>query len=100
MSTAKARSPAMPYPDLEKNDGKLFWLAAYFQDLNHVLALRRVYTEMHRRGREEMILCGVSAAIGRLTDEANRSLVYVIKNGLLPFAHEGTTVFAAPGALQ
>ena len=91
--TAPAAAKPLPYPDLEANEGKLFWLAAYFIDLNKAEALGRVAMEMHRRHRDELTTLALTSGQYALRDEAANALQYAVKGGLLPFAHSETTVF-------
>lgn len=91
--TAPAAAKPLPYPDLEANEGKLFWLAAYFIDLNKAEALSRVAMEMHRRHRDELTKLALASGECALKGDAANALQYAVKGGLLPFAHSETTVF-------
>jgi hypothetical protein len=100
MSTTRRAAPAaakpLPYPDLETNEGKLFWLAAYFIDLNKAEAIGRVVVEMYRRHRDELTKLALTSAQLALKDRVADSLQCVIRAGLLPFAHPETRVFGIP----
>ena len=83
----------LPNPQLELNQGKLFWLACYFIDLNKADVLKQVGDEMYRRNRSSDVTSALSAGQNALLNEAKQSLRYALGDGVLLFAHPTTTIF-------
>lgn len=97
MTATKRKAPAatrpLPYPDLEANEGKLFWLGVYFRDLAELEALQGLVIEMHRRHRSQVVCTALYSAQHANRDSTKMALGYVVSEGLLLFAHPTTTVF-------
>lgn len=93
------RTPAadakLPYPELPETEDRFFWLAALFCDLAEIQALDMLITECHQRKRSNVVLIALYGARGHLRDNLKTAQGYVLKEGLLPFAFAGTTVFGA-----
>lgn len=93
--TAKRSTAAkLPYPDVTDPTGKLDWLIHYFHDLAKLQAINDLVVEMSKRKRGCVVLYALYEARRHLTNETKQSLAYAVKDGLLPFAHTGTTVLA------
>ncbi|MDP3651631.1 MAG: hypothetical protein Q8R67_08105 [Rhodoferax sp.] len=92
-------APALPYLDSSEHPERLFWLCHYFRDLAELEALTALSSELCRRNRSHITQMAVIGAKGHQRNHVKLSLEYVVSDGLLPFAHAGTTVFEAPGAV-
>lgn len=93
---AHAVAGELPYPGLPGVRKPFFALAWYFRKLTEhealVQCLEAEYARKHRRGVRTLALTSV---ICGLEDEIERSNERILREGLLPFAWAGTTVFAA-----
>lgn len=103
-STPKRKSPAavqaLPYPETHRLPDHLYWLGCYFRDVTEMEALEGLSLEMTRRRRPNHVCMALCGAQVDKRDSLKKSLGYVVKNGLLPFAHAQTTVFSSAGAVQ
>lgn len=93
---AHAVNGKLPRPELPQG-GSPFWvLAWYFRKLTEHEALvqcrRAEYSRKHRR---DTLTFALTSAICDLDDEIKRTNERILREGLLPFAWAGTTVFAA-----
>jgi len=101
-TTTKRRAPAaakakLQYPDPDKFPKSLFWLAIYFRTLAQSDALKSLTIEMHRRRRQaDPMFHALYEAQDHMRKEIKQPLDYLIKEGMLLFAFEQTTVFDAP----
>jgi hypothetical protein len=92
------RTPAavakLPYPKMTGTEDRLFWLSVFFRNLTELQAIDQLVTELHRRGRPDVVLHALYGAMSVMRVDLKKSQDYVLKEGLLPFAFTGTTVFA------
>lgn len=92
---AHAVDGKLPRPELPDTANRFWALAWHFRKLTERDALVRCRRAEYSRKREiEGLTYALTSAICDLDDEIKRSDERILREGLLPFAWAGTTVFA------
>ncbi len=97
--TVKARSKApkkaqVAYPELPRGaSGGEFFLAAWLIEMAEYEGLQTLINRASFGKEPKALRYGVFAGAGAILDRAKISLEYVVRDGMLPFAHAHTTYF-------
>lgn len=98
-ATARTQTHKAPvYPDYAASSDPAFFLACLLREQAQYDALGTI-TGGHSFHRKPLQFRDVIyTSLGRCSNEIEKSLRYVISDGLLPFAHAHTTYFAKVAA--
>ena len=97
----RAKTPI--YPDLPSSDsplGRFFWLAAFLRDQAELEAINGLIDKPSHIKSPRPLRMALYGALRTQENDLSKSLSQVCSNGLLPFAHQQTTVFNGSEALQ
>lgn len=87
------------FPEFPESDEPCFWLFAWLRDIAAAEALEDHAGKYYaRRTTSAPLLKGLRFAARAARENADETLVYVAKKGLLPFAFNGTTKTKKGGA--
>lgn len=94
---AKTKTKALIYPRQSRSTEKFFWLVAFFQNVAKLEAVAQAIDKTSKEATWNWPLFDTLAvAKHTLIDDQKNTVSYLVKDGLLLFAHQDTTVFEQP----